>query len=289
MPTTDTPLRYPGGKTQLAPFVSAVMDLNSLAGGHYAEPFAGGAGIAWRLLFTGQASEIWLNDIDPAIYAFWKSAVYHTDELCERIQNAVLSIEERQHQRAIFKAKRCKQIDRAFATLYLNRTNRSGILDGGVIGGIKQNGNYKLDCRFNKDELIRKIERIGRYRAVVHLSNEDARPCLVRWDKELPARSLLNIDPPYYSMGSELYTNYFMPSDHAALSKKILHLRHRWMMTYDNVAEVETLYLSRPIYKADLLYSVQTKRNGTELLITDSFLTIPPLPKKLQRIKVQNG
>jgi len=275
MPTTDSPLRYPGGKTQLAPFVSALLTLNELQGGHYAEPFAGGAGIAWRLLFTGQASEIWLNDIDSAIYAFWKAVVYDTDELCQRIHNAVLTMDEWHRQRAIFKKTRNKYIDRAFAAFYLNRTNRSGILDGGVIGGMRQDGNYKLDCRFNKQDLIRKIERIGRYRSSIHLSNKDARLCLEQWDKELPTRSLFNIDPPYYGKGSELYINYFKHNDHASLSEQVLHLKHRWIITYDNVPEIESLYRTCKKYKTSLLYSVQTKYRGIELLIADSNLAIP--------------
>lgn len=275
MPTTDSPLRYPGGKTQLAPLVSSVLALNDLQSGHYAEPFAGGAGIAWRLLFTGHATEIWLNDIDPAIYAFWNAAVNQSEALCERVERATLSMKEWHRQRAIFKNSSSKSLDRAFATLYLNRTNRSGILDGGVIGGLNQNGNYKLDCRFNKVDLIRKIARIGRYSEVVHLSSEDARPCLARWDKTLPKRSLLNIDPPYYGKGSELYINHFAPEDHASLSRQVFRLKRRWMMTYDDAPEIAALYKSHPTHRASLLYSAQTKRVGTELLITDKTLSVP--------------
>lgn len=267
MPITDTPLRYPGGKTQLAPLVSKLLILNDLQGGHYAEPFAGGAGIAWRLLFTGQASEIWLNDIDPALYAFWKAAVEKTDELCKLIEGAALTMDEWLRQRDAFRSEASSPLARGFATLYMNRTNRSGILDGGVIGGNQQTGNYKLDCRFNKVDLIRKIQRIGRYRSVVHLSNEDANLCLARWDKTLPARSLINIDPPYYDKGSELYINHFRPEDHATLSRLVLRLKHRWMMTYDAVPQIERLYAGCQTYKLELLYSAQTKRMGSELFI----------------------
>lgn len=276
MPSTDTPLRYPGGKTQLAPFVSSILRHNDLHGGHYAEPFAGGAGIAWRLLFNGLVSEIWLNDIDPSVYAFWRAAVHQSDELCDRVHGAELTMEEWHRQRAVFRDSSSKAMDLGFATLYLNRTNRSGILDGGVIGGVQQTGNYKLDCRFNKAELVRKIQRIGRYREVVHLSNEDARLCLARWDKLLPERALLNVDPPYYGKGSELYINHFKPDDHASLSKQVQRLKHRWMMTYDDCAEIAALYKSRPTYRMSLLYSAQTKRQAAELLITGHGVDIPP-------------
>lgn len=275
MPITDTPLRYPGGKSQLAPFVSTLLTLNDLQGGHYAEPFAGGAGIAWRLLFTGQASEIWLNDIDPAVFAFWNAAAHNTDALCERIHTTAVTMAEWHRQRLVFKDAGSQPLDRAFATLFLNRTNRSGILDGGVIGGQQQAGNYKLDCRFNKVDLVRKIQRIGRYRAAIHLSNEDARLCLARWDKALPARALLNIDPPYYAKGSELYINHFKPGDHASLSVQVRRLKRRWMMTYDDTPEIEALYRACPTYRMSLLYSAQTKRQAAELMITDTALQVP--------------
>lgn len=276
MPSTDSPLRYPGGKTQLAPLVSSLLTHNDLHGGHYAEPFAGGAGIAWRLLFAGQASEVWLNDIDPAVYAFWNAVVHHSEEMVERVQNAVITMDEWQHQRTVFKDPSSKPVDRAFATFYMNRTNRSGILDGGVIGGNQQAGKYKLDCRFNRTDLARKIQRIARYKDVIHLSNEDARLCLARWDKSLPARALINIDPPYYGKGSELYINHFKPSDHTSLSLQVRRLKHRWMMTYDDTVEIESLYRGCPTYRMNLLYSAQTKRQGAELLITDTTLELPP-------------
>lgn len=275
MPSTDTPLRYPGGKTQMAPFVGRLMVDNQLQGGHYAEPFAGGAGVAWRLLFTGQASEVWLNDIDPAIHAFWHAAVYETDALCERIEATVVTMAERQSQRAVFQARSGSTLDLAFATLFLNRTNRSGILDGGAIGGNRQQGNYKLDCRFNKTDLVRKLQRIGRYRAVVHLSNLDARLCLAAWDKQLPERALLNIDPPYFGKGAELYLNHFKPSDHAALARQVRRLKRPWMLTYDDTPEIERLYVGFPVYRMGLLYSAQVKRLGAELLVVGRGLRQP--------------
>lgn len=275
MPSTDTPLRYPGGKTQLTPFVSELLTANALQGGHYAEPFAGGAGIAWRLLFSGQASEIWLNDIDPAVYAFWVACVQHTDQMCELIDGAIFSMEEWRRQRAAFQAATSSTIERGFAALYMNRTNRSGILDGGVIGGNDQTGNYKLDCRFNRTDLARKVQRIGRYREVVHLSNVDASLCLAQWDKKLPARALVNIDPPYFNKGSELYINHFKPADHAALSLLVKRLNAKWMLTYDDAPEIAALYSGLPLWRKSLLYSAQTKRRADELLVLSPKLAAP--------------
>lgn len=275
MPVTDSPLRYPGGKTQLAPFVIDLARSNGLYGGVYAEPFAGGAGIAWRLLLNGDVTEVWLNDIDPAIYAFWDTAVHRPDELCERILKTAVTIEEWRVQKAVLQTGHASQADLAFATLFLNRTNRSGILKGGVIGGKDQGGNYKLDCRFNKLDLIHKIQRIHLYRDVIKVTRLDAEECLRAWDKALPKRGLINIDPPYYAQGRDLYLSFYNPADHARLAKLVRGLNAPWMLTYDDVPEIESLYFGVPTYRKGLVYYAQVKRRASELLVISPNLICP--------------
>lgn len=267
MPITDTPLRYPGGKTQLSSFVIDLARANGLYGGVYAEPFAGGAGIAWRLLLNGDMTEVWLNDLDPAIYAFWDAVVNQPDSLCERILKTEVTIEEWHKQRKILVDPSAKLSELAFATLFLNRTNRSGILKGGVIGGKAQTGNYKLDCRFNKKDLIHKIQRIHVYREVVRLSKMDAIQCLETWNRELPRRSLINIDPPYFNRGQDLYLSFYKPDDHSNLAARIKNLERPWMLTYDDTPEIEALYSGLSIYRKSLIYYAQVKRRTSELLV----------------------
>lgn len=275
MPVTDSPLRYPGGKTQLAPFVIDLARANGLYGGVYAEPFAGGAGIAWRLLLNGDVTEVWLNDIDPAIYAFWDTAVHRPDELCERILKTPVTMEEWRVQKALLQTGQASQADLAFATLFLNRTNRSGILKGGVIGGKDQGGNYKLDCRFNKADLIHKIQRIHLYRDVIRVTRLDAEDCLRAWDKALPKRGLINIDPPYYAQGRDLYLSFYNPADHARLARLVRGLKAPWMLTYDDVPEIESLYSGVPTYRKGLVYYAQVKRRASELLVISPSLICP--------------
>ncbi|WP_186031704.1 DNA adenine methylase [Burkholderia gladioli] len=275
MPTIDSPLRYPGGKTQLAPFVRDLAKVNDVHGGVYAEPFAGGAGIAWRLLLNGDMTEVWLNDIDPAISAFWQAVVHNPEPLCERILSTKITIDEWKRQRAVLFENSSNTQERAFATFFLNRTNRSGILKGGVIGGINQTGNYKLDCRFNRDELVNKILRIHEYRDVIHLSQLDAGKCLVNWNKRLPKRSLINIDPPYYTQGKDLYLSFYEHSDHARLAKQVRSLSNPWMLTYDDAPEIEDLYKDLPIYHKGLTYYAQVKRKAFELLVLSKKLAAP--------------
>jgi DNA adenine methylase len=276
MPVTDSPLRYPGGKTQLAPFVVDLIHANSLQSCVYAEPFAGGAGLGWKLLYGGYVSELWLNDIDPAIYSLWKAALDQPDELCEKLRKTRISMAEWHRQKQVFANKRSRILDLAFATLFLNRTNRSGILSGGVIGGMDQKGKYKLGCRFNKDELENKIQRIASYREVVKVTRMDAKLCIPLWGKTLPKRALMNIDPPYFAQGQELYTNFYTPENHAQLATIIRRLKSNWMLTYDDAPEIQRLYAGLPVYRKGLVYYAQVKRRANELLVLAPNLASPP-------------
>ncbi len=276
MPITDTPLRYPGGKTQLAPFVGDLLRSNDLLQCVYCEPFAGGAGIACRLLLDGTIAEAWLNDIDPAIYAFWHSVLNSTEQICERIADAKVNIDEWHRQRKIHTEKRANLLDLGFATLFLNRTNRSGILKGGVIGGLNQTGKYPIDCRFGRDELIRKIRRIALYKEQIHLTCIDARRYISYELKKLPKHALVNVDPPYYRAGPDLYTNAYIHKDHLSLSKEVRKMPHRWMMTYDDVPEISAMYEGLRQYRKTLTYYAQVKRSAAELLILSDNLIPPP-------------
>lgn len=275
MPVTNSPLRYPGGKTQLAPYVIELLRTNDLFGAVYAEPFAGGAGIAWRLLFDGYASEVWINDIDPAIHAFWYCVLNRTDDLCERIAQTEVSIGEWHIQRQKRIVSKPETLDLGFSTFFLNRTNRSGILKAGVIGGLQQSGEWRLDCRFKKDDLIEKIRRIALYRDQIRLTRLDAEIYLNTVPKALPKRSLINIDPPYYRKGPELYCSFYEHRDHVNLSKVIRKLKRPWMLTYDDAPEIRGLYAGLPISTKPLTYYAQVKRTGIELLVLDPSLLGP--------------
>ena len=195
-----TPLRYPGGKQKISPFINEILLENNLIGGQYVEPYAGGAGVGIELLLRGQVSRIHLNDIDPAVYAFWHSILKETEEFCYRISRASLSIEEWRKQREILREKEdVDRFDLGYAMFYLNRCNRSGILSGGVIGGLKQNGEWKMDARFPRNDLIRRIESIARLKRFIKIRNWDAEKFIIEYLPRLPPNTLVYCDPPYYN------------------------------------------------------------------------------------------
>ncbi|MFV1538834.1 DNA adenine methylase [Phaeobacter sp. JH204B] len=279
MTRTASPLRYPGGKSCLFKVMKDILRENDLLHRTYAEPYAGGAGLALALLFDGAAREVHLNDLDASIWSFWHSALEETDALIDRILNADLSIQEWKHQREIYRERDFSDpLKLGFATFYLNRTNRSGIIaQGGVIGGLAQKGNYLMDCRFNKIDLVERIQRVAAYKDEIHLHRLDALDFLKRAKSLLPAKALLCVDPPYFNKGSQLYTSFYRPDDHAALAKVIQRLDIPWVVTYDNAEEIRNLYADSRLHSFDLQYSVQTKRLGNELLIAPSHLQLPDL------------
>lgn len=177
MPRTYSPLRYPGGKTQLSRFVMQLLELNKLDDIVYVEPFAGGFGAGLELLFKNKVKSVIINDYDIAIYSIWYAILNETERLINDIKNIKINIKEWENQKNIYnslKENREYSYDLAFAAYFLNRTNISGIITGGPIGGKNQSGNYKIDCRFNKNDLIRKIVKISEYKDKIQLYNMEA-------------------------------------------------------------------------------------------------------------------
>lgn len=267
MHKTFSPLRYPGGKSQFFDKVDRIILKNNLFGCTYLEPFAGGAGVALRLLIEEKVNQIYINDNDYCIYAFWYSILKKTSQFLELIKKTEININEWNKQKNIYiNFKSYSILEVGFSTFFLNRTNRSGILKAGPIGGKNQNGTYKIDCRFNKDELISKIKKIAIYKNRIHISHLDANSFIKKF-KNLD-NTFWFIDPPYYNKGAELYKNYFNGKDHRKLERTIyLNLRENsWILTYDVCNEIFNLYSSYNNGKIDLTYSVENKRVEQEYI-----------------------
>ena len=289
MANATSPLRYPGGKSCLYDLLSTILRDNRLERGHYVEPYAGGCGLALSLLYGGHVSDIHINDIDVSIWSFWESVLNHTNELIKLIENTPVTIKEWHCQRerhSIMDAS--DPVTLGFATFFLNRTNRSGIIKGaGAIGGLAQTGNYKIDCRFNREDLIARIKRVAKYRNRIHLTKLDAIPFMQKMQKMLPDDAFFCIDPPYFSKGASLYINHYGPDEHKKVAEAILILSHPWIVTYDYAEEIEDLYSVRRQFLFDISYSVQTKRVGSELLIASKGLRLPGTIRQRQTNRPQ--
>ena len=272
-----SPLRYPGGKNKLAKFIALVCEKNNI-NGHYVEPYAGGASVALHLLINGYVKEITINDLDRAVYAFWYSVLNNTEKFCKKIQITKITIENWKKFKKIHKNKdKAPLFDLGFATFFLNRTNHSGIIDGGVIGGKEQKGNYKIDCRFNKKELIERIELIAKHKKNIHLYNLDA----LRLIEEIQMKrgnknSIFYFDPPYYLKGPSLYMSHYKHEDHKKVSEEIQKIKNiKWIVSYDNTPQIKNLYSDSNKKEYFFFHTANKIRMGQEVLFYSNGLVMP--------------
>lgn len=264
--TNLSPLRYPGGKNKIYDKVLEIIKPYNPT--TYVEPFAGGASLPLRLLHNKEVDKIIINNYDKSVYAFWYSVLNHTDELIELIENEPITIENWHKHKAIIKNKENEPslLKLGFSMLFLNRTNRSGILNAGVIGGLKQYGNYKLDCRFNKDKIIEKIKLIGEMKDRITLYNMEVNDFI---KNIIPKNSFTFFDPPYYHKGKSLYPEFFTETDHIKLHNTIEEcmVRSPWIITYDNADEIKGLYANYVIEEFSMHHSAANKGKSIEIMI----------------------
>lgn len=276
MPCTPSPLRYPGGKTKLYNLVHAIIEENNLLHETYIEPFAGGAGLALKLLINNDVKRIVLNDLDPAIYAFWYSILHDSEELCRFIDEVEISIQEWDYQRDIYlNQAEHSSIEVAKSVLFLNRTNVSGVITGGVIGGREQNGKYKLDARFSRKELVRKIHEIAKLSDRIDLYNLDATEFISNKVLGRYYKVFINFDPPYVDKGGQLYKNSFTEVDHTHLRDCIAQCRRKWIVTYDMSDLVKILYSKFRGGTIDTYYSAKDVRKAKEYIFFSDNLKLP--------------
>lgn len=284
MPATLTPLRYPGGKTKYADLFVDVVSMNDLANCTFVEVFAGGAGAAVKLFLQGKVKSLFLNDLDVAIYSFWKSVKDQPSELIRLIRSTRISIAEWKRQKAVYDSKDASDLLRlAFATFYLNRCNHSGILQARPIGGMKQTGTYRINARYNKGASIAKIEAIADRSDSLEVFNLDGRAFLEHLKRRHRNRKLLiYFDPPYYQKGPALYLNHFSHQDHAALRDSILRCPFSWLLSYDNHPDIVALYREQDcaLYRNRLRHTITGNSSVEELII--SRLNLPDYLQKLQ-------
>lgn len=270
MPSNNSPLRYPGGKSQLFKYIAHTLELNRLENAAYCEAFCGGAGVGISLLLNKKVDRLLLNDYDPAIYSVWYAILHHGCDMMKKIEDTSVTLDEWYKQRDVYnklKNNHGYDFDLAWATFFLNRTNRSGIIEGGPIGGFKQTGKYKIDCRFNKAKLIQKIQNIYDLRDKIALYDQDGIDFIRGVLANLRERIFIFFDPPYYIQGGNLYKNSLNSEYHAKLADNIKQLvgKH-WIVTYDNVEQIRNLYADCDGWQYNIRYTANEKRSESELI-----------------------
>jgi len=275
-----TLLRYPGGKRKLAPFIAELLDVNGLKGGVYIEPYAGGGGVAMELLFNGLVDKVVLNDKCNSLCAFWRALLSDPVRFAELVMTVPLNMEEWKRRREIIRTPHVyDQFEVGFSLFYLNRTNFSGVIAGGVIGGYEQQGNYKMDARFPRKRLARLAQEFTWYRDRITVCCKDAVSLLREDVPHVGKKVFLYCDPPYYHKGQQLYMNAYGHGDHA----EVAHVLQRevsipWVVSYDAEPEIMKLYSACRQFTFDLQYSARKKMMGKELFILGPGVKMPQIP-----------
>lgn len=262
-----SPLRYPGGKATLAGFFESTIKALGLDKPTYVEPYAGGAGAGLELLIKGVVGIVVINDLDPAIHACWKAMVKDSDAFLRLLKETPLTIEEWKRQREVYRRRHDDDVEPlvlGFATFYLNRTSRSGVLGAGVIGGFAQAGAYKIDARFDRDALRGRIEKIAELSGKIRVTKQDG---AARLREYLPKDNVFAyVDPPYVEKGSSLYMSAFHEEDHRELAKVLNgHANTNWVLTYDVADLIKSLYKARDVSEFRLLYSAHLRGTKDKL------------------------
>lgn len=275
--TNATPLRYPGGKSVLTSFFRELFRMNDMEHVVYAEPYAGGVGAGINLLLLNEIERLIINDANMGIYSFWRTVVEESDRLIAAIEETTVNLEEWRRQKAIVNESKTPSFELGFATLFLSRTNRSGILNAGPIGGGTQErqerATYKMDCRFNKERIIAKIQAIAAHGDQIRVHNEDAMGFLRGLQDD---NLFVYLDPPYYEQGKALYLSYYKPEDHQKLAEYLCsEAPFRWVLSYDNVPQIREMYAGQDCYKFELNYSAADKKKGSEFITHSDNIQFP--------------
>lgn len=281
----ESPLRYPGGKACIFPFISKLFYENNLLGVDYAEPYAGGSGLALKLLFNEYVNKIHINDFDYSIFSFWVSIIESNKRFCDWVEDVEVNIDNWNYYKSVQRSPdKHSQFELGQSVFFLNRTNISGVIKGGPIGGIEQSGKYKIDARFNKSDLIKRIERIAFFRERISVSNLDG----LRFIQQLNQNkhnTFIYLDPPYVHKGADLYMNYFKRQDHEKLASQVEKIKHKWLVSYDNNDFIINLYNKQKRLIYDLSQSA-SNRVGNEILVFSKQLQFTKSLNNLKNVQL---
>lgn len=277
--TIKNPLRYPGAKSKLVPYIQKLIETENLIDCTFYEPYAGSAAVSFALLENRTISKAIVNELDPLVYCFWVSVMEQPEALIQLIRNTDITLDNWNtfslyRDNEFIRTKSTLEI--GLAGLFLNRTSFSGILKAGPLGGLEQKSQYKIDCRFNKRKIVQSIESLSKFHDNVEIYNMDALDFLKEKTKyKRNNRTFVYIDPPYYEKGPSLYRYYYEDEMHKSLAKFIKTKSYPWLISYDDSPHIKKLYKKSRQQHIYLDYSVNTHAKGKELLLSN--LEIPPM------------
>ena len=260
-----TPLRYPGGKSRVAPmliekFPSGIKE--------FREPFLGGASVA--LLFSQKHPEIpvWVNDKYEYLYNFWVTLQEDGDNLSDVLVGIKEdhSTEEKAKELFISAKEEISKADpfrKAVLFWILNKCSYSGLTENSSFSASASRQNFTT----RGAKHLKNISEIIQHWEITNLDYTE----VLQPDGD---GVFCFLDPPY-KIGSYLYgTNAEMHKtfDHDDFIAQCKKCPNKWMVTYNNDIDLKEGYKGYNQEEFRITYGMKHRadnRHKSELLVTN--------------------
>lgn len=260
-----SPLRYPGGKSRAIDYLSEYLPDNF---SEYREPMVGGGSMFIYLKQKNPSLKIWINDLNPELYLFWKTAQSDLLNLVHEIKKCKESYQDGKQlfrELTSVNVEYLTDLERAIRFFILNRITFSGTVES---GGFSQ-GAFEKRFTYSSIERLELLEQILKDITITNLDFEDV-------IKNKSNNVFLFLDPPYYNNAkSKLYGkkgNLHSEFDHERFIEIIKKSEHKWLITYDNCEFIKDNFEEYYLQEWELQYGMNNYKKssaakGKELLM----------------------
>lgn len=241
-----SPFRYPGGKAKISkPILNKIKEKTGFQTifsdsnmEDFVDVFAGGGSVSLSVLNEyDKIKSLHMNDSDDWVYSFWYSMIDRKEgdrlkQYIKKYQNP--SIKDFYNLRKSMTRKGLSIGYKGFLGLFFNRTTFSGIFTSGPIGGKEQKSDYKINCRYNSLNLLKRINHIQNHfnNINVEITKLDFREIIKKWSNN--EKAFLYLDPPYMKQGHQLYNQFMNDLDYIEMANLLKNSRCHWMISHDD-------------------------------------------------------
>ncbi len=250
----------------------------------YREPFVGGGSFFIYLKQSRPDLSIWINDLNPELYYFWKHAQIDSENLARELS---LIKKERQKGQELFNellglnVSSLTEFERAICFFVLNRITFSGVVES---GGYSQ---LAFETRFT-DTSIERLAKMGPLLEGIKITQLDYRQLVRDGDKSI----FTFLDPPYfkatksrlYGKNGILHTSF----NHEEFAQEMKTCDHSWLITYDDFPEIRKNFSFANIYEWELQYGMNNYKQGKAEKGSELFIINYNPPEFMQQESTKN-
>ena len=248
------PLRYPGGKSKaLKHIIPLITEFDE-----FRELFVGGGSIFIEVKQRNPSKKYWINDLNKDLYYFWRESKTNLDALIREITKLKKETKtgKELYYSLLKSTSELSSLDMAIRFFVLNRITFSGLVGS---GGYSEQA---FNLRFT-DSSLKRLSNLKTLLKNVKITNKDYHKILHQDGKNV----FIFLDPPYLcSVNSRLYGkrgNLHTGFNHIKFADEMRKYRHRWLITYDDTAEIRELFKWARQYVWTQQYGMNNFVNGS--------------------------